>query len=193
MKQATIEKINEAALKLFAQKGMAATSAGEIAEKAGISAGLMYHYYKSKEELNDELVKMAITGAEKAIMDIAEMEIAPHEKIKRLTGNFISELSKKKSTTPYYYLLMSQALLATELSPSIKKHRKQLYSPFDAIAEIIAEGQKTGTMKQGDPMSLTIMYMAAFNGLCSYKLMLGRKFMVPDSQWMNAILIDKNI
>jgi len=48
------EKCNEiarAALGLFADKGYAATSVGQIAESAGIGKGTIYDYFPSKEEI----------------------------------------------------------------------------------------------------------------------------------------------
>jgi AcrR family transcriptional regulator len=51
MRSATKEKIKAAGLQLFAYKGLAATSIQDIASLADISVGLMYHYYKSKEDV----------------------------------------------------------------------------------------------------------------------------------------------
>ncbi len=44
-------QIMEVALELFANQGYYATSISSIAKKAGISKGLMYNYFSSKEEL----------------------------------------------------------------------------------------------------------------------------------------------
>ncbi|MDR1542801.1 MAG: TetR/AcrR family transcriptional regulator, partial [Prevotellaceae bacterium] len=43
--------IKQTALSLFAENGYETTSISEIAKKAGISKGLMYNYFTSKEEL----------------------------------------------------------------------------------------------------------------------------------------------
>jgi AcrR family transcriptional regulator len=45
------EIIRQTALKLFAARGYTATSINDIAQTAGISKGLMYNYFKSKEEV----------------------------------------------------------------------------------------------------------------------------------------------
>ncbi len=45
------ELLKNTALKLFAGKGYHATSISQIAKEAGISKGLLYNYYESKEEL----------------------------------------------------------------------------------------------------------------------------------------------
>ncbi|MFA6541081.1 MAG: helix-turn-helix domain-containing protein [Bacteroidota bacterium] len=48
--------ILDAALEVFAKEGYHASTVGAIAKKAGISQGLMYNYFKSKEELINELM-----------------------------------------------------------------------------------------------------------------------------------------
>ncbi len=45
------EQIIEAALRVFAQKGFDRATNKDIADKAGITPGLIYHYFKSKEDL----------------------------------------------------------------------------------------------------------------------------------------------
>lgn len=51
MRQNTIQRITQSALELFSQKGYKNTSVAEIAKKAGISKGLIYNYYESKEDV----------------------------------------------------------------------------------------------------------------------------------------------
>jgi AcrR family transcriptional regulator len=45
------EQIIDAAMRVFAQKGFAKATNKDIAHEAGITAGLIYHYFKSKEDL----------------------------------------------------------------------------------------------------------------------------------------------
>ncbi len=51
------ELIMEVALELFAESGYHATSISQIAKKAKISKGLTYNYFKSKEEILDEIME----------------------------------------------------------------------------------------------------------------------------------------
>lgn len=48
--------IIQAAFTLFSQKGYHSTSTNAIAKEAGVSAGLMYNYYSSKEDLLADIV-----------------------------------------------------------------------------------------------------------------------------------------
>jgi AcrR family transcriptional regulator len=52
--------IMDAALELFANEGYYTTSISRIAQKAGISKGLMYNYFSSKEELIREIILKGI-------------------------------------------------------------------------------------------------------------------------------------
>jgi len=45
------EQIMDAALHVFSQKGFERTTNKDIADEAGITPGLIYHYFKSKENL----------------------------------------------------------------------------------------------------------------------------------------------
>ena len=47
--------IMQAAVELFANEGFHSTSISQIAQKAGISKGLIYNYFESKEELVKEI------------------------------------------------------------------------------------------------------------------------------------------
>jgi AcrR family transcriptional regulator len=50
------EKLLETALTLFAERGFEGTTIKELSERAGVSMGLMYHYFKNKESLLEAIV-----------------------------------------------------------------------------------------------------------------------------------------
>lgn len=52
----TKQKILEASLTLFAQKGYTAVSVGQIAEAVGIKAPSLYKHYKSKQDIFDAIL-----------------------------------------------------------------------------------------------------------------------------------------
>lgn len=60
----TKEKIFEAAIDLFAQKGFDATSMREIAETVGIKKASMYSHYKSKDEILEKIVEYPMARIE---------------------------------------------------------------------------------------------------------------------------------
>src|SRR3979490_1719394 len=47
----------DAAVRVFARKGFHASRVGDIAEEAGVAHGLLYHYFRSKEEVLDTIFR----------------------------------------------------------------------------------------------------------------------------------------
>ena len=45
------KELIDAAVRVFAQKGFHAARVGDIAEEAGVAHGLLYHYFRSKDEV----------------------------------------------------------------------------------------------------------------------------------------------
>ncbi|MDR1553500.1 MAG: TetR/AcrR family transcriptional regulator, partial [Prevotellaceae bacterium] len=125
IKELSIEKIRDAGLKLFATKGLAATSIVDISELAGISTGLMYHYYKSKEDLYAELVKSAVTSANAAVLEVAEMPLSPMEKIMLLAKNMLESIEKYEMTA-YFFVLMPQVFLNKLTPKKVKPFLKEV-------------------------------------------------------------------
>ena len=48
-------QILDAAIRVFARQGFHSTRVADIADEAGVAYGLVYHYFKSKEEVLNEL------------------------------------------------------------------------------------------------------------------------------------------
>lgn len=71
---ATRAALVRAGRELFAEQGFAATSRDQIAERAGVTRGALYHHFESKvavaaavvAELEDELVERVVTAAAEA-------------------------------------------------------------------------------------------------------------------------------
>ena len=66
-------RIRDAALRLFAERGIEAATIRDIAKEAGVSAGLVRHHFGSKEELRDACDSYALdrlmTIKEQAVLD----------------------------------------------------------------------------------------------------------------------------
>ncbi len=54
-------EITEAAMQEFAEKGYAATRVEEVAKRAGVSKGLLYLYFRTKEDLFKAVIRSFIS------------------------------------------------------------------------------------------------------------------------------------
>ena len=88
------QKILMAALELFATDGFAGTSVNAIAKKAGVSKGLIYNYFESKEDIVKGLVDMMLQIAEDMMKRSAEKPAAtPREELKNLVDIFFETIT----------------------------------------------------------------------------------------------------
>ena len=69
LREVARDKIMEATLFLIARDGYEETSITSIAQRAGVSKGLLYHYYENKESLLKELVDSMMTRQQKEMPD----------------------------------------------------------------------------------------------------------------------------
>ncbi|MBT8101204.1 MAG: TetR/AcrR family transcriptional regulator [Gammaproteobacteria bacterium] len=66
------EEISAAALAAFAENGYAATRVEDVAKRAGVSKGLLYLYFKTKEELFKAVVRSFVTPRIDALTSVIE-------------------------------------------------------------------------------------------------------------------------
>jgi AcrR family transcriptional regulator len=84
------QEITEAAFEAFAEKGYAATRVEEVAKRAGVSKGLMYLYFKTKEELFKAVVKSVVVRRVDALIEAVETtELSSEEFIRGPLASFL--------------------------------------------------------------------------------------------------------
>jgi len=155
--------ILDAALKLFAEKGYASTSISCIAETANISKGLMYNYFKSK----DELLKIIV----QSFMDEVGEMLDPNR------DDILSEEEAHQFFDKYFELLMTRTeetklLVQLTVQPEViqiiadnnilPKREKQGEMIFAYFAEKHKENTRMMLMNYGAIMKgITVLYVFA--------------------------------
>jgi len=66
------QEITDAAFAAFAEKGYARTRVDEVAKRAGVSKGLMYLYFKTKEELFKAVIKNVVIRRVDSLIEMVE-------------------------------------------------------------------------------------------------------------------------
>jgi len=66
------QEITAAAFEVFAEKGYAAARVEEVAQRAGVSKGLTYLYFKTKEELFKAVVKSVVVRRVDALVEAVD-------------------------------------------------------------------------------------------------------------------------
>lgn len=81
-------EITEAALEAFAEKGYAATRVDEVAKRAGVSKGLLYLYFKTKEDLFKAVIRSFLSPKIDALISNIEQNDLSAEEFVR--GPFLT-------------------------------------------------------------------------------------------------------
>jgi len=166
MRETTRQKIKAAALSLFAKKGLLVTI-DEIAKTAALSKDMLYSHYSSKEALIDELIQQAVVISGTSIKEIADRDSSAAVKIKQITAMMCEILSNSYIGIDYF-MFMIQVNMSDFQLPDTGRYMADIQYPVESLARIISEGQAEGSVVNGDPVQLAIVYWAAIQGLCCY-------------------------
>lgn len=169
MKEERKQKILSSATKLFAINGLAATKISDIAKSCGMSQGLLYHYYNSKEEIFTEIISYAFTNLNLAVKSLEKMKLSSAEKIKLALTNLLDGI-KNNEETGYYHLLIAQATASESIPEESKKIINSMSDePYKAIARILRKGQKEKSIIDFDAKELSVVFWNTIKGLAIYK------------------------
>ncbi|MDB4969245.1 MAG: hypothetical protein JWN44_4934 [Myxococcales bacterium] len=141
-------RIRAAALALFREKGFAATTTREVAERAGIATGTLFLYVKSKEELVD----FVFYGEIAAVVEAA-FRTLPRR------GDVLTRLVHLFGALYDYYasdLAIARVLIAGAILPPPGARSMPLTFQFiDRVAGVIREAQQAGSLHpDGFPIEL---------------------------------------
>jgi AcrR family transcriptional regulator len=101
------ELIRSKALSLFASKGYADTSIDTIAREAGISKGLLYHYFESKEHLLQYILNQFENETAKMLKSSDEQEVTDEEAAD-FVDVFFQILDNRRDEMKLYFQLSFQ-------------------------------------------------------------------------------------
>ncbi|MBN9673820.1 TetR/AcrR family transcriptional regulator [Roseibium aggregatum] len=72
------------AANVFATQGMEKASMSQIAQEAGVSKSLLYHYYPSKDALIFAIIESHLTILDEALDKADDPSLPPHQRLKTL-------------------------------------------------------------------------------------------------------------
>lgn len=96
------EKILEAAIELFAEKGKHGARMEELALRAGVNKAMVYYYHTSKDLLYNEVLKITLTRIFEKIYETYEKTSLPDDplmKVKRFLIAYFEAFSSQKNYT----------------------------------------------------------------------------------------------
>jgi AcrR family transcriptional regulator len=143
----------DAAVRVFARKGYHASRVGDIAEEAGVAHGLLYHYFKSKDEVLEAVFHEN--------WNLLQMRIASVEKTDEPAADQLRHISAIVLRT-WLHLPDVVTVVIREFgrSPELAERIGELAQPIDVIERTIKRGVERGEFRSDiDPrMAATVVY-----------------------------------
>lgn len=131
MREASRSKIVSSAVQVFGQKGFHAASMEHIARRAGVSKGLAYNYFRSKEELFATTVEEWLIELERLWASVEDLG-DPQQKIRRLLDNFSDAVARNPET----YRLYLTAFMQLDFPGSVERAARRSQSLRQAVDRI---------------------------------------------------------
>ncbi len=166
--EARRQQVLDAAFTCFAQNGFHETTMQDIAREAGVSYGVVYHYFRSKEDIVE--VTWKVSHETRATRyQIAQQKTTAPEVLAELLDLYMRRLEQPESG-PEMRLriqLFGEALL----NPRIGENLRRTWDDVLVILEeIIGRGQERGEINPNlDTRALARFYIAIHDGFILQK------------------------
>lgn len=155
-------RIQDAALRLFAQSGYAAVSMRQIAAEVGVQVGALYNYTPDKQSLLLDLLENHMTQLLAAI-DGQTFQGAPIERLETLTRFHISFHLPRRDAVFLSYMELRN--LTPENFTKIEALRRTYE---DAFEQTLIDGVADGSFAIADTRITTLSIIAQLTGITNW-------------------------
>jgi len=156
------DRILQAAVRVFAEKGFYATRVSEIARAAGVADGTIYLYFKNKDDVLVSLFDERI----RALLDLLRTEIdaagtAADRRLRRVIEIQLGLLEEHRDLAEVITVNLRQS------SMLLKRYATPLFREYlELIAGVVRDGQSSGELRDDlHPMTVARALWGALDGL----------------------------
>jgi len=162
----------DAALLCFVDKGFHGTAIPQIAKRAGIAAGTIYHYFKGKEALVNAIYRKWKTDVARRVFTVFPQAAPVREQFSAMWREMVAFAIAHPAAFAFLELHNHTSYLDAE-SLAVESGLKEF------AAAMITRAQEEGALKPQSPTLLMELVFGAFNGMMRANWE-GRIEMTPD-------------
>lgn len=156
MRHQSMENIANAALRLFGERGYHSSSIAQIARAAGVSKGLLYNYFESKEALLHFIILHAVEVGEDLLERSLSENDSPQSRLRAFTEGTLALLQKD----PVFWRLLTALAFQQDILKGIMPQLMEKQGV--AMAKIIAVFEQLGLP---NPEEEAMYYSAVMDGI----------------------------
>jgi len=156
-------QILDAAVRVFARQGFHATRVSDIADEAGVAYGLVYHYFRSKDEVLNELFVERWSLLLSAIEETDKTGETPRQKLAAVAGFIVDSYRHDPELMKVIIVEVTRA--ANSFG---RTHLPEIRRAYQSIAKIVEDGQEAGAFRKDvAPMFASMSFYGAIEQLLS--------------------------
>jgi TetR/AcrR family fatty acid metabolism transcriptional regulator len=134
--------ILDAAVRVFARQGFNGCRVSDIADEAGVAYGLVYHYFRSKDEVLDTLFLERWNVLLDAIRETDRQDISPREKLYAIASFIVDSYRHDPELMKVIIVEVTRA--ANSFGQT---HLGKIREAYELIANIVEKAQEEGAFK----------------------------------------------
>ena len=158
------KQILRAAVEVFAERGFHRTRVSDIAQKAGVAYGLIYHYFDSKDDVLNSVFEENWNVFLKMLRDLRDHPDQPAgEKLGSVAELLLDALEVAPSIIQVIIQEISRSSRFTQ-----SENVTAFHEAFAIVREIIEAGQAAGVLRPSlDPQVAAHMFFGALETVCT--------------------------
>lgn len=158
------KQILKAAVEVFAERGFHRTRVSDIAKRAGVAYGLIYHYFESKDAVLNAVFETNWAVFLKVLRDLQEDEaLSALDRLRSVADLLLDALQ----VAPAIMQVIIQEISRSDRFVEAQK-LDAFREGFDRLRIIIAEGQARGEIRDDiDPMATAHAFFGALETVCA--------------------------
>ena len=150
-------QILDAAVRVFARSGFHGARVGDVAEEAGVAYGLVYHYFKSKEELLETIFRDTWTQMLARVREVEASGVPASEQVRQVTALLLRTWRRDPD-------LVRVLVREVTRSPHVQQEIQEISQAMKALEGIIRRGQEGGEFRPGlDPRLGAVVFYGALD------------------------------
>ena len=145
MKAAAVDKrrlILDAAVRVFARQGFHTCRVADIADEAGVAYGLVYHYFRSKEEVLDTLFTERWDILLQVIRDTDAEDLPPREKLRAIAAFILDSYRHDPDLMKVIVVEVTRAANSFGLT-----HGDRIREAYRLMGDVVAKAQEDGAFR----------------------------------------------
>jgi TetR/AcrR family fatty acid metabolism transcriptional regulator len=144
--------ILDAAVRVFAREGFHTCRVSDIADEAGVAYGLVYHYFKSKDQVLDTLFLERWDILLEAIRHTDSLDIPGEEKLHQIAGFIIESY---RHDPDLMKVIIVEVTRAANSFGAV--HIGKIGEAYALIRGVVEKAQKTGEFRSEIPSEFAVM------------------------------------